>query len=85
MTAAIPSGIPVHWRSPSVLGKPALVITTGCHLPTENASGLPAAMGSANPVGPEAGAPSREAASLKREGIRLNGGPGRPSRRAATT
>jgi hypothetical protein len=27
----------VHWRSPSVLGKPALVITTGCHVPAENA------------------------------------------------
>jgi hypothetical protein len=28
--------IPVHWRSPSVLGEPARLTTAGCHLPAEN-------------------------------------------------
>ena len=32
----VQSDIPVHWRSPSVLGEPAVVTTTG-YLPAENA------------------------------------------------
>ena len=34
---SVQSDIPVHWRSPSVLGEPAHLPTAGRHLPAETA------------------------------------------------